>query len=113
MQESRKTMKQIIEGILEEEQKARDLILKAREESKERRLRAEDEMQKKLARTRDKAQKDSESIIGEAKETAQKERDKELSQSVLDVESVLNSKKQQMQDCVQKLFRMVLGEDVD
>jgi vacuolar-type H+-ATPase subunit H len=113
MQESGKIMKEIIEGILGEEQKARELLQQAKDEAKEKRIRTEEQMRQKLAETREKARKDAEELLLRARNEAQKEREEELSRSVQDVQSLLNSKKSRIQECVQKLFLMVLGEVSD
>ena len=106
-------MKKLIEAILEEEKMARNRVEEAKEKAKQIRLEAENTSQKILEETRQKGMEESKTIIAEAEEEAKRQKEAELMEASRSGESLWTDKKKTIDETVELLYRMVLGEDVE
>ena len=65
-----------------------------------------------MADARLKGMEESKALIARAEEEAQKEKKEELKKASLSTESLLNEKEKAIEQTIDLLYRMVLGEDV-
>lgn len=105
-------MKEIIEKILEEEKQARERVDGAREKAKQIRIEAEKESKKILEEIQQKGREEAKALIAQAEGEAKEQREEELRGAARLDQTLWNEKKQDIEDTVEVLFRMVLGEDV-
>ena len=104
-------LKQVIEEILKEEKIARDRVSAARDEAKKIRLDAENEAKKLETETREKAMKDARDILIKAEQDAEKEKQIILKTASVDMESVWSSKKELINQNVNRLFQIIFKRD--
>lgn len=106
-------MKEVIENILEEEKKARERVEKAREKAKQIRLEAETESQQILDDARKAGMEESKALVAKAEEEAQQQKEEELQKARQQSQSIWTDKKKAIDETIQILYRMVVGEDID
>jgi len=105
-------MKEVIEEILEEEKKGRERIEQAKEKAKRIRIKAEEDSQHMVTTAREKAQEEAKMLMVRVEEEANKQRERELQKAAQNGESLWDKKKKKIEETVEALFRMVLGEEV-
>jgi len=104
-------MKEIIEGILQEEKTARERVEKAREKAKDIRLESEKKAKEILSNARDKAQAENKALIDKARKEAEKEKVKAIEEAERAGETLWEEKKEKIDKTVQKIFKRIILRD--
>ena len=104
-------MKEIIENILEEENCARKRVEEAKEKARSIRLRTEEDAQKVLSDARVTGQKDAKDLLQKAEMEANNEKEKIIKQRAISQDLLLTQKKKALDQTVDLLLKMVLGEE--
>lgn len=100
-------MKEVIESILEEEKKARELVEAARQEAKELRIKTDDETKALIAQAQSGAQLEVKKMLGETRENAEKEKVDSLKKAIESSMSVWEEKSAQIRLSVDRIFTMI------
>jgi V/A-type H+-transporting ATPase subunit G/H len=100
-------LKEVIESILEEEKKARELVEAARQEAKQLRLKTDEETKALITQAQSEAQLKAKKMLSETRENAEKEKVDSLKKAVESSMSVWEEKSEQIRLAVDRIFTMI------
>ncbi|MDD5766071.1 MAG: hypothetical protein PHW79_07505 [Candidatus Marinimicrobia bacterium] len=103
-------MKEVVEEILEEEKKAREMVVSAQQKADLDLKKSKDEARHLIESTRQNALSESEEIINRSEKSAQEEKTARLAKIKVESEQTLIRMKPQVANAAERLYKTIIGE---